>query len=133
MAAHDVSISKPQLWAARILGALPALFLLVDGGMKLVAPAPVVEATVQLGYPDSAIVGIGLVLLVSTIAYLVPRTAVLGAVLLTAYLGGAVATHVRVDAPAFNIIFPMIFATMLWGSLWLRDPRVRALLPLRAR
>ncbi len=125
--------SRARLWVARILGGLPALFLLVDGAMKLVAPAPVVEATVQLGYPESAILGMGVVLLLSTIAYLIPSTAVLGAVLLTGYLGGAIATHVRVGGPAFNIVFPLVFGVMLWGSLWLRDARVRALLPLRWR
>ncbi len=127
------SVSGARLWAARVLGGLPALFLLVDGGMKLVKPAPVVEATVQLGYPESAVVTLGVVLLLCTITYLIPRTAVLGAVLLTGYLGGAIATHVRVDGPAFNILFPLVFAAMLWGSLWLRDVRVRALLPVRPR
>ena len=115
------------LWVGRIISALPALFLLIDGIMKVVKPAVVVEATVQLGYPESVIVGLGIVLLACTILYLIPRTAVLGAILLTGYLGGAIATHVRVGGQFFNIIFPVILGAMLWGGLYLRDQRVRSL------
>jgi hypothetical protein len=125
--------SNKRIWASRILGGLPALFLLMDGGMKLFKPVVVVEASAQLGYPESTLVGIGLALLVSTLLYLLPRTAILGAVLLTGYLGGAVATHVRVGGPAFNVVFPVIFGSLLWGSLWLRDRRLQELLPLRAK
>jgi hypothetical protein len=128
---NRASISNKQLWASRVLSGLPTLFLLVDGGMKLFKPTVVVQATVQLGYPESAIVGIGITLLASTLLYLIPRTAVLGSVLLTGYLGGAVATHVRVHAPVFNVVFPVILSALLWGGLWLRDLRVRELLPLR--
>jgi hypothetical protein len=128
---NSPSISNKQLWASRVLSGLPTLFLLVDGGMKLFKPTVVVQATVQLGYPESAIVGIGITLLASTLLYLIPRTAVLGAVLLTGYLGGAVATNVRVNAPVFNVVFPVILSALLWGGLWLRDLRVRELLPLR--
>jgi len=113
------------------MGALPALFLLVDGVMKLIKPAVVVEATVQLGYPESVIVGLGIVLLVCTALYAIPRTAVLGAILLTGYLGGAVATHVRVGDGVFPILFPVILGALLWGGLFLRDERLRALIPLR--
>jgi hypothetical protein len=126
-------ISNKRLWGSRIMSGLPALFLLADGTMKLFKPAAVVEATVQLGYPESAIVGIGLVLLASTLLYLVPRTAILGAILLTGYLGGAVATHVRVAAVTFNIIFPVFLGALLWGGLWLRDRRLQELLPLQRR
>jgi hypothetical protein len=126
-----VTVSKKALWAGRILSALPALFLLVDGAMKLVKPQPVVEATVKLGYPESVILGLGIVLLACTILYLIPRTSVLGAILLTGYLGGAVATHVRVGEPIFTILFPVIFGALLWGGLYLRDERLRALIPLR--
>jgi hypothetical protein len=84
--------SSTALWAGRIISGLPALFLLVDGGMRLFKPPAVIEATVQLGYPESVIVGLGLVLLASTLLYLVPRTSILGAVLLTGYSGGAVAS-----------------------------------------
>jgi hypothetical protein len=130
MHATETAVSSKRLWGSRIMGGLPALFLLVDGAMKLFKPPVVVEATTQLGYPESVIVGIGLVLLASTLLYLVPRTAVLGAVLLTGYLGGAVATHVRVLAVAFNIVFPVFMAALLWGALWLRDRRLQELLPL---
>ena len=126
-------VSRKNVWASRIVGGLPALFLLLDGAMKLVKPAVVVDATVKLGYPESVIVPIGVVLIVCTILYLIPTTAVLGAILLTGYLGGAVATHVRVDESLFSIIFPVIFGVMLWLALYLNDPRVRALLPLRNR
>lgn len=113
------------------MGGLATLFLLVDGGMKLVKPQFVVEATTKLGYPESVIVGLGVVLVASTLLYIVPQAAVLGAVLLTGYLGGAVATNVRVGSPVFNIVFPVILGVLLWGGLWLRDGRLRDLLPLR--
>ena len=119
--------NKSSLWAGRILSALPVLFLLLDGVMKIVKPAFVVEATVQLGYPESVIVALGVVLVACTILYLIPRTAVLGAILLTGYLGGAVATHVRVGGPLFSILMPVILGAMPWGGLYLRDERVRSL------
>jgi hypothetical protein len=131
MPTTDTSISSKQLWAGRILSGLPAAFMLLDGGMKLFKPAPVVKATLQLGYAESVIVGLGIVLLASTLLYLIPRTSLLGAVLLTGYLGGAVATNVRVSGPLFNITFPVFIGALLWGGLWLRDRRVRELLPLR--
>jgi len=124
-------VSKKRLWAGRIISALPALFLILDGIMKLVKPAPVVEATVRLGYPESVIVGMGIVLLACTVLYLIPRTAILGTILLTGYLGGAVATHVRVGEGLFPVLFPVVFGALLWGGLWLRDERLRALIPLR--
>ena len=131
MTSNDQLLSTTRLWAGRIMSALPALFLLMDGGVKLFKPPFVVEATTQMGYPESVIVGLGCVLLASTVLYLIPRTAVLGAVLLTGYLGGAAATHVRVSGPVFNDLFPVVFGALLWGGLWLRDRRVQDLLPLR--
>src|SRR5947207_12578051 len=108
-----IRISRKALWAGRIIRALPALFLVVDGIMKLVKPEPVVKATIELGYPESTIPGIGIVLLVCVILYLVPRASVLGAILLTGYLGGAVATHVRVGSPLFtHILFPVYLAVL---------------------
>src|SRR5438309_945257 len=120
--------SKKRVWAGRTLSGLAALFLLMDGGMKLFKPPVVVEATLQLGYPESAIVGIGIVLLACTILYLIPRTAILGAVVLTGYLGGAVASQVRVNAPWFNILFPVALGCVVWGGLWLRDRRLQMVL-----
>jgi hypothetical protein len=125
-------VSRKKNWAGWILSGLPALFLLADSVGKLVRPAPVVEGTVQLGYPESVLIGLGIVLLVSTVLYLIPRTCVLGAILLTGYLGGAVATHVRVGHPLFtHTLFPVYFGVILWAGLYLRDERLRALLPLR--
>jgi hypothetical protein len=127
------AVSKGRLWAGRIMSALPVLFLLMDGVMKLVKPEFVVKATVQLGYPESVIFGLGIVVLVCVILYVVPRTAVLGAILLTGYLGGAVATHVRVGDSLFShALFPVYFAILLWGGLYLREERLRALIPLRS-
>lgn len=119
-------------WGGRIMGGLPALLLLVDGVMKLIKPSFVVENTVAMGYPESCIVPLGIVLTASVILYLVPRTAVLGAILLTGYLGGAVDAHVHASHPAFNVGFPVFFGTLLWGGLFLRDARIRALIPLRS-
>ena len=125
-------LSKGRLWTGRIMSALPALFLLVDGVGKLIKPAPVVEGTVQLGYPESVLLGLGIVLLTCTVLYTIPRTAILGAILLTGYLGGAIATHVRVGSPLFShILFPVYLAVLIWGGLYLRDERLRALIPLR--
>jgi len=124
--------AKGEVWTGRIMSAVPAIFLLVDGTMKLMKPAVVVETTVQLGYSESVILGLGILLLASTILYLIPSTAVLGAILLTGYLGGAVATHVRVGGPLFNVVFPVIVGALLWGGLFFRDRRLRELLPLRA-
>ena len=120
-------------WIGLVMSGLPALFLLVDGVMKLFKPAVVVDTTVQLGFPEPVILPLGLALLASTALYLVPRTAVLGAILLTGYLGGAVATHVRVQDGAFPMVFPVIIGALLWGGLVLRDTRVAALLPLDSR
>ena len=124
-------VSKARLWAGRIIGGLPALFLLVDGIMKLIKPAPVVEATVKLGYPESVIFSLGIVLLACTVLYLIPRTAILGAILLTGYLGGAVATHIRAGEGLFSVLFPVFFGVLLWLGLYLRDERLRTLIPLR--
>ena len=125
--------SGKQRWAGIVISALPALFLFADAVMKLVKPAPVVEADGRLGYPESVIVPLGIVLLICTILYAVPRTSVVGAVLLTGYLGGAVATHVRVGNPLFShVLFPVYLGVMIWLGLYLRDERMRALVPLRS-
>lgn len=124
-------VSKGMLWTGRILSALATLFFLFDAVGKFVKPAAVVEATVKLGYPESVILPLGVVLLVCTILYMIPRTAVLGAILLTGYLGGAVATHVRAGGTLFEILFPVVFGIIVWGGLYARDARLRALIPLR--
>lgn len=125
-------VSRPALWTGRALSTLAILFLLLDAVLKLVKPAEVVEGTSLLGYPESVITGLGITLLVCTILYIVPQTAILGAVLLTAYMGGAIATHVRVENPLFtHILFPTYLAAFYWGGLFLREPRLRQLLPFR--
>jgi DoxX-like protein len=131
--AQVAPVSNATRWIGLALSAVPALFLAVDGVMKLFKPAVVVETTVQLGFPEPVILPLGVVLLACTALYVVPRTSVLGAILLTGYLGGAVATHVRVQDGAFPMVFPVIIGALLWGGLVLRDPRLAALLPLETR
>jgi hypothetical protein len=120
--------SKAKTWTGRVLSALPALFLLMDGVMKLPKPSFVVKATTELGYSENVIVPLGVVLLTCTVLYLIPRTAIVGAILLTGYLGGAVATHVRAGQGPFEMLFPVFFGAMLWLGLTLRMPRLRAAL-----
>lgn len=125
--------SNKPLWIGRIISALAALFLLADGAAKLAKPSPVVEGTIALGYRESSIVPLGIVLLACTILYVVPRTSLLGAILLTGYLGGAVATHVRVEHPLFtHTLFPVYLGVLIWTGLLLREARLRQLLPLRS-
>ncbi len=124
--------SKVRKWTSLAMSAIAVLFLAFDGVTKLMLVPPVVTGMKQLGYPASSAFGIGTVLLVCTLLYVVPRTAVFGAVLLTGYLGGAVASQVRVSAPLFShVLFPIYVAVLTWGGLYLRDARVRALIPLR--
>jgi hypothetical protein len=121
------SPTSGRRWAGRVLSGLPVAFLIFDAALKLVHPAVVTEASAKIGWPDAVITPLGVVLLACVALYVVPRTAVVGAVLLTGYLGGAVATHVRVGDPLFShTLFPIYFGVMLWGGLYLRDARVRA-------
>lgn len=121
--------SKARLWPGRIISALVVLFLFFDSIMKLIKIDPVLQAFTRLGYPASLPVPIGILLLVCTVVYAIPRSSALGAILLTGYLGGAVATHVRGGEPFY---FPVVFGVLVWGGLFLRDDRLRALIPLRA-
>ena len=130
--AQTAPISKAMRWTGRIMSGLPALFLLFDGAMKLVRSEEVVKKTVEMGYAESVILPLGIVLLTCTVLYLIPRTSILGAILLTGYLGGAVDCHVHKGDGAFPILFPVFFGALLWGGLVLRDTRLRALLPLRS-
>jgi hypothetical protein len=124
--------STKTVWTGRVLSGVAVLFLIVDASMKLLHLAPAVEATSQLGYPATVVVPLGVLQIVCLIIYLVPRTAPLGAILWTGYLGGAIATHVRVGNPLFsNVLFPIYVAALLWAGLWLRDARVRELLAAR--
>jgi hypothetical protein len=123
------AVSKTNLWAGRIISTLVVLFLLFDAVAKLMKIAPVLQAFTQLGFSTSLAVPIGAVLLVCTILYVIPPTSILGAILLTAYLGGATVTHVRAGQPFY---FPVIFGVLVWGGLYLRENRLRALIPFRS-
>jgi len=129
---RTIERSELQRRAGLALSGLAVLFLLFDSAGKLLQVQPVIDGTLQLGYPRDSVFSLGLVLLSCVLAYTVPRTSVLGALLLTGYLGGAVATHVRVANPLFShVLFPIYIAAFLWGGLMLRDARLRVLLPIR--
>ena len=130
--ARGAAASTRRAWAGRAVSGLAVLFLLFDGVAKLLQVQPVIDATIELGYARGTVVPLGVILLSSVAVYVIPRTSVLGAILLTAYLGGAVATHVRIANPLFShVLFPTYIAAFIWGGLVLRDPRVAALLPWR--
>ena len=131
--AHGSQPSTRTRWWGRILSGLAVVFLLFDAAVKLLELPVAVEATTQLGYPESVMIPLGLIEVACSIVYLVPRASVLGAILWTGYLGGAVATHVRVGSPLFSqALFPIYVAALLWAGLWLRELRLRVVLPLRA-
>lgn len=119
-------VSKAALWTGRIMSTLPVLMLLMSGGMKIARTEEVVKGFAD--WPAGSAVAIGILELACTVVYLVPRTSVLGALLLTGYLGGATAVSVRLG---INFALPVVFGVLLWGGLYLRDPRLRALIPLR--
>lgn len=120
-------------WAGYTISALPVLFLLMDAIGKFVRPEAVVSGTVELGYRESVILPLGVILLACVALYVIPRTAVLGAILLTGYLGGAVATHVRIGNPMFtHVLFPVYIGIFLWLGLYLRSRKLRELIPFGA-
>ena len=120
------------IWAGRIMSGLVALFLLFDGALKVLKLPLAVEGTTQLGYPEHVVVGIGIVELVCLLLYLVPQISIFGAILLTGYLGGAIATHVRVGSPVWShVLFPIYVAVLAWGGLFLRSSRLRDLIPVQ--
>jgi hypothetical protein len=130
----DNAGSRGTLWTSRVLRTLAILFLLFDSVGKLLEVQPVMAGSLELGYPASTIFPIGVILLLCVVAYAIPSTSVLGAVLLTGYLGGAIATHVRVGNPLFShTLFPIYVALFVWGGLFLGDARLRAFLPWRTR
>lgn len=125
--------SRTQLRIAGVLSGLAVAFLLFDAIVKLLKLAPAVQGTAQLGFPASAVFGIGALELICVATYLIPRTSFLGAVLLTGYLGGAIASQVRMGNPLFShVLFPTYVAALIWGGLYLRDGRLRALVPVHA-
>lgn len=136
MVGSERTIIQPKKNVVRIgwaLTILSGLFLIFDGLGKLILPPQVTEACVRLGFPINLVSGVGVLLLVLTAIYLVPRTAVLGAVLLTGFLGGAVAIQLRAGSPMFETIFPVLFGLLVWGGIYLRERRICSLLPIRRR
>ena len=127
-------VSKPARWIGRVLSGLVIVFLLFDGAIKLV-PWPIVTETMdKMGYGSSETLArsLGIITIVCTLLYLVPRTSILGAILLTGYLGGAMASHVRIDSPLLgHTLFGLYLGLMVWGGLWLRDKNLRSLIPFR--
>lgn len=123
--------STPARWLGHAMGTVAIVFLVIDSTGKLLQLQPVVEGTARLGYHPEVVFGLGITLTLCVLLYAVPRTSVLGAVLLTGYLGGAIATHVRVGSPLFtHVLFPLYLAVFLWASLMLRDPRLWAFMPV---
>jgi hypothetical protein len=132
-ATQTAPVSKKKLWTGRIISTLVVLFLVFDSVLKFIKPPAVVEASAHLGLPMSLAVTLGIVLLSCTALYVIPLTSILGAILLTGYLGGAVATHLRAGDPLFShVLFPTYLGVLLWLGLYLREDRLRALLPLRS-
>jgi hypothetical protein len=128
-AAAAVPTSKKMMWVGRVISALPVLLMVFSAVMKLTKAAPVVQGMPRYGYPESQIVTIGVLELLSCIVYLIPNTAVLGAILMTGYLGGATATNFRIGDPSYIMTF--LLGVFVWGGLFFRDARVRALIPFR--
>ena len=130
----SIAPTRRAVWIGRVLSGLAILFLAFDSMVKLLALTPALEGTARLGFPLSSVRPIGVIEVLCLIAYVFPPTAVFGAVLLTGYLGGAIATHLRLGDPLFShVLFPVYVAALLWGGLWLRDRRVRALAAFRDR
>jgi hypothetical protein len=124
--AAPAGVTRTSIWTGRVVTGIISVLLAMDAGLKVFMLGPAVEGTAQLGYPPNIVFPLGLIQAVSLVLYLTPRTSVLGAVLWTGYLGGAVATHVRLDNPLFtHTLSPIYVAIMLWGGLWLRDRRLR--------
>lgn len=123
--------ARRMRWVGRIISGLALLFLAMDAVIKLLQLAPAVDATVQLGYPAQLVLALGVLELACIAIYALPQTSVLGAILLTGYLGGAIASHLRGGSDLFSIIFPLLLGALLWAGLFVRDRRLRALLPWR--
>lgn len=125
-------VSKAALWAGRIISGIVVLFLVFDGGIKLIPLDIVIETSRQLGIPENLARTLGVLTLLGTALYAFPRTSVLGAIVLTGYIGGAIYVHVRASSPLFtHTLFGVYLALLIWGGLYLRDPLLRALIPFR--
>ena len=126
------TVSKTKLWTSYVMSGLAILFMLMDSIMKFVKPPAVIEGALALGFAEQHLPVIGTLGLISTLLYAFPRTSILGAILLTGYFGGAVATHLRLNNPLFtHMLFTVYFGILIWGGLWLRNSKLRDLLPLR--
>jgi hypothetical protein len=126
---QPTALSKASVWTGRVISTLVVLFLVFDGVTKVLKVAPVLEASARLGLPINITVDVGIVLLICTAVYVIPQTSILGAVLLTGYLGGAVAIQIRAGSPLFSeALFPVYFAMFMWVGLFLRDERLRVLI-----
>ena len=123
-------VSRAVFWTGHILGVLPCLMLFFSASMKLIVPEGMPEHIAELGWPLRMMSWLGMLQILCTVLYLIPRLAVLGAILLTGYLGGGIAAHVRIGDYA-TVLFPFLLGVLLWGGLFLRDPRLRVLIPLR--
>jgi hypothetical protein len=124
-------VSKASKITGYVISGLIVAFMVFDGVGKVLMIQPVIDASKELGLPENILPGLGVTLIVSAVLYAIPQTAVLGAILLTGYLGGATATHVRMGGPAFNVAFSVVFGMLVWLGLYLRDARIRAIMPLR--
>lgn len=132
METTNKTASKKMLWTGRILSGVAIVFLLFDSITKILKVDAVVKASAQFGYPVSLLTAIGIILLVCLVVYVIPRTSILGALLLTGYLGGAVEANLRIGTPLFsNALFPIYFAVVVWGGLFLREKRVREIFSLK--
>lgn len=129
---ENIAISQKRMWTSWIMSGITVLFLLFDSITKIIKLAPVLEASAKLGFTEDNIQVIGFTLLICTILYVIPRTSILGAILLTGYLGGAVVTNLRMGSPLFShILFPVYFGILIWGGLFLRDNTLSSLIPFR--
>ena len=127
------TVSKTRLWTSYVMSGLVILFMLMDSITKFIKPPEVIEGTLALGYTEQHLPIMGTLGLISTLLYILPRTTILGAILLTAYFGGAVATHVRLNNPLFShILFTVYFGILVWGGLWLRNTKLRELFPMQS-
>ena len=126
-------ISKSRLWTGRIMSGLVIFFMIFDAIFKFFVTEEAVAGTTELGWSVHHLVPLGVIALIATILYAIPATTVMGAVLLTAYFGGAIATHFRIDNPLFShTLFPVYLAILMWGGAWLRNPSLRAIFPMRS-
>ncbi len=125
------TVSRVRLWISYILQTVLAFFFLLGAVMNLMQTETAVAQAVEMGYPETSVRYLGILLLLSTLIYIIPRTNVLGALLLTGWLGGAVASHIIHGDPVFNMMFPVIFGILIWFILWLRDPGLSRVLPYR--